>query len=103
MAKALTNYTKTITPSEDFFVSILNQIPEKKIKEEKPVVKSPYVWITLIQVSTICAVLLSVYPNLKEVYTYRNNSFYLPDKQVDIFESKINNEDYNTLLDDINL
>lgn len=99
MSNIITRHAKTIQPSKDFLVSVLSQIPDKKYTEkEKLSVLSPYAWTTLIQISSICFIFILAYPSIREYYTYKDDPFYLIDKQVEIFEKGVNNDDYNNIL-----
>lgn len=87
---------ENFNPREEVLFSILNQIPEKRIKSNI-VIKSPYFWMSFAQVISLCFLLIVVYP------TYKNNSdeikieqdFAKTDSQMEAFESFMDSTDYD--------
>ena len=102
---ALSMYKETVSPSRSSLIKILDQIPEKKkmIKEpEGRAIRSPYIWLAITQAVTVCSLVFALYPSLSEMYIYRDDPFYAIDKQVETFETAINNEDALQMIADSN-
>jgi hypothetical protein len=96
--KALTMYKENVSPSETCFQAILSQIPEQQKLKEGRAVRSPYRWLAFTQMVTLSAILLVVIPGYLNTSADRNNPYYETDKQVELFEAQIDEEDYNQTL-----
>jgi hypothetical protein len=109
LAKALTMYVETVSPSRDMLVNVLNQIPEiKEFKaNDRRAIRSPYIWTRVAQFVSVCAIALALYPSFFQSPTpsdtYSDNPFYAIDSQVEEFEAGINEEDYQAMLVDYTL
>lgn len=94
LMSALDMYKETVSPSYATLVKILDQIPEKEIIiKKKQVIRSPYIWLGITQLVAVCSILFVLFPTLSEMYIYRDDPFYLIDKQVQRFEKRISKED----------
>lgn len=104
IGEALHLYGENLSAPKDTFISILNQIPEKETHTSH-LIKSPYKWIAFMQLSTLCLVAFISFPAFKDMYVYRNDSFYFIDKQVQEFESNLDDSSNVVLYynDNINL
>lgn len=101
--RALAMYKETVSPSRATLIKILNQIPEKEVStRDGRAIRSPYVWLAITQVVTVCAILFVLLPSLTEMYTYGSDPFYKVDRQVENFEQQINNEDTAQITTDYN-
>lgn len=104
---ALTMYKENVSPSETRLRALLSQIPEQQKLKEGRAVRSPYRWLAITQVVTLCAIVIAVLPS----YIYQNdpqveianNPYYETDRQVEAFERAIDNEDYQNNLRDYSL
>lgn len=92
LENALTMYAVNVSPSEDCLHKILSQIPEQKTHEERRAVRSPYIWLAITQVVTLCSIMIAVLPTITGP-SYTSNPYYLIDRQVDAFETSIDNQD----------
>lgn len=101
--EALTMYKENVSPSETYFQAILSQIPEQQKLKEGRAIRSPYRWLAITQVVTLFAVIIVVLPTYVGDTAISNNPYYETDKQVDTFEQKLNNEDYQNNLKDFSL
>lgn len=100
---ALAMYRETVSPSRSMLSNILTQIPEKNVEKKIAnnikipynvrAIRSPYIWLAFTQTVTVAVILLALMPTLSERYIYRNDPFYAIDKQVDIYERTLNEED----------
>ena len=98
---ALTMYKENVSPSETYFQAILSQIPEQQKLKEGRAVRSPYRWLAITQVVTLSAIIFAVLPTyLTQHSDVDANPYYETDRQVEIFEQQINNEDYQNNLRD---
>lgn len=109
--QALVMHKETVSPQINCLQEILSHIPEKKINENRRAVRSPYTWLAITQIVTICSILLVVigtttlFPNTEEniILAYEKDTEII-DQQILDFESSIDEEDYeNTLLDESTL
>ena len=102
--KALTMYKENVSPSETYFQAILSHIPEQQKLKEGRAVRSPYKWLAITQTVSIVAVLLAMIPAyIGDDGNVSNNPYYETDRQVELFEQQINNEDYQNNLKDFSL
>lgn len=102
--KALTMYKENVSPSETYFQAILSQIPEQQKLKEGRAVRSPYRWLAITQVVTLSAIIFAVLPTyLHQASDAYSNPYYETDKQVEVFEQQIDNEDYENNLKDYSL
>ncbi len=102
--EALTMYKENVSPSETYFQAILSQIPEQQKLKEGRAVRSPYRWLAITQVVTLSAIIFAVLPTfIAEKSAYQNNPYYETDQQVEAFEQKIDNEDYEKNLNNYRL
>lgn len=106
--KALAMYTETVSPSKDTLVYVLNQIPEiKELKaSDRRAIRSPYRWLAVAQLVSVLLVAIAVYPSATRPVSDQvqiDNPFYEVDKQVEQFEQKIDNEDYQMMTTDYTL
>ena len=106
--KALTMCKENVSPSETKLQAILSQIPEQQKLKEGRAVRSPYRWLAISQMVTLTAVILAVLPTYitptsKDAVVNSSNPYYEVDKQIEAFESAINNEDYQNHLKDYSL
>ena len=90
-AQALTMYKETVSPSKENLMAILSQIPEIKSENKGRAVRSPYIWLELTEFVMLCFVILAISPTFIKII---NDPFYQTDKQVQIFESEIQHQDY---------
>ena len=104
--KALAMYKETVSPSRVMLVNVLNQLRvyEKISASNRRAIRSPYIWVAITQMVSVCVIALAVYPTFAPKPTpspatlaYHNDPFYAVDSQVDAFEEKINQEDYQAL------
>ena len=97
-------YKENVSPSETYFQAILSQIPEQQKLKEGRAVRSPYRWLAITQIATLCAVVFAVLPTyVTQSHDAQNNPYYETDNQVEAFEQKIDNEDYQNNLRDYSL
>lgn len=96
--KALTMYKENVSPSETYFQAILSQIPEQQKLKEGRAIRSPYRWLAFTQMVTLSAILLVVIPGYLQNSEDLSNPYYETDRQVEIFEAQIDEEDYNQSL-----
>ena len=97
-------YKENVSPSETYFQAILSQIPEQQKLKEGRAVRSPYRWLAITQVVTLSAIILAVLPTyVLQSDDARNNPYYETDKQIEVFEQQIDNEDYQNNVKDYSL
>ncbi len=97
-------YKENVSPSETYLQAILSQIPEQKNLKEGRAIRSPYRWLAITQVATLCAIILAVLPTyVTEMRSAWNNPYYETDKDVEAFEQKIDMEDYANSISDLPL
>lgn len=99
--KALSMYKENVSPSEERLFKILSQIPEQETHEEGRAVRSPYTWIAITQVVMVCSIIIAMMPTVLQP-EYFNNPYYEVDNQVALFESHLDEEDYNATLNSYN-
>ena len=101
---ALSMYKENVSPSESRLQEILSQIPEQTKLKEGRAVRSPYRWLAITQMVTVCAIMIAVLPGylLLQVENF-NNPYYETDGQIEAFEKAIDNEDYENNLKDYSL
>ena len=93
--KALIMYKENVSPSETYFQAILSQIPEQQKLKEGRAVRSPYRWLAITQVITAFAIIFAVIPGHMQVPDdAKSNPYYETDKQIELFEQQLDNEDY---------
>ena len=101
---ALAMYKENVSPSETCFQAILSQIPEQQKLKEGRAVRSPYRWLAITQVVTLSAIILAVLPTyVLQSDDARSNPYYETDKQIEVFEQQIDNEDYQNNVKDYSL
>lgn len=93
-------YKETVSPSPDMLIKVFNQIPERTVGMERRAIRSPYIWLAVTQVVTVCSILFVLAPSLQERYLYRNDPFYDIDKQVEQFEYAVDQEDADQIMID---
>lgn len=98
-------YKENVSPSETSLQAILSQIPEQQNLKEGRAVRSPYRWLAITQMMTVCAivlVLLPISPTKETETTSRisDNPYYEIDRQVEMFETALDNEDIERSLQD---
>jgi hypothetical protein len=105
-------YKETVSPPKEHLINILNQIPEKKkVPVESSVdaiqtiintgrahspaaaTRSPYIWIHMAELVTLCSLLFAVYPSYKDAQMAQSNPFYQVDNEVSQFEDQIDADD----------
>jgi hypothetical protein len=102
--QALTMYKENVSPSETYFQAILSQIPEQQKLKEGRAVRSPYRWLAITQVLTLSAIIVAVIPAyITQLQDAQSNPYYETDKQIEAFEQRIDNEDYQNNLRDYSL
>ena len=92
--KALAMYKENVSPSETCLQAILSQIPEQQKLKEGRAIRSPYRWLAITQVVTLCAIMIAVLPSYIIPSESTTNPYYETDKQVEAFEKALDNEDY---------
>ena len=100
---ALTMYKENVSPSETYFQAILSQIPEQQKLKEGRAVRSPYRWLAITQMVTVCAIIIAVLPAYLITGESMNNPYYETDRQVEAFERALDDEDYANNLKDYSL
>lgn len=116
LGKALATYRETVSPSKENLITILSHIPEQKNKQglshvndvnhhmnkdsEGRAIRSPYMWLEITEFVMLCSLMLTVLPTITKSI---NDPFYSIDKQVEIFEVGIQDQDYNDNLLDLSL
>ena len=101
--QALAMYKENVSPSETYLQEILSQIPEQQKLKERRAVRSPYRWLAITQVMTLCAIVIAVLPTSIGGGEMSNNPYYETDKQIEAFEQKVDDEDYANSLRDYSL
>ncbi len=102
--KALSMYKENVSPSETCLQAILSQIPEQQKLKEGRAVRSPYRWLAITQVMTAFAIIMAIIPHSSnEAYDITGNPYYETDRQVELFEQQIDQEDYEQNLKDYSL
>ncbi len=97
-------YKENVSPSETCFQAILSQIPEQQKLKEGRAVRSPYRWLAITQVVTLSAIILAVLPTyVLRSDDARSNPYYETDRQIEVFEQQIDNEDYQNNVKDYSL
>ncbi len=108
LSKALATYRETVSPSKENLIAILSHIPEQKNKQglshmsdvnhqmnkdgEGRAIRSPYMWLEVTEFVMLCSLMLVALPTLTASI---NDPFYSIDKEVEIFEVGIQDQDYN--------
>lgn len=95
-------YKENVSPSETKLQAILSQIPEQQKLKEGRAVRSPYRWLAITQVVTLCAIIIAVLPTYF-IEQENMNPYYAIDKQVEEFERSIDEEDYLNNIRDYSL
>jgi hypothetical protein len=100
--EALSMYTETVSPSKNILINILNQIPEKELVQAVPrrVTRSPYIWIAALNIAIVSSFVIVLYPTFEKTIHERNDPFYQVDQEVTQFETSIDNEDAQIVVDD---
>lgn len=115
-------YKETVSPPKEHLINILNQIPEKKnvpvassvdaiqtsinagsTHTPKAATRSPYIWISIAELVTLCSLLFAVYPSYKDAQMVKSNPFYQIDNEVSQFEDQIDAEDLQIADQDVSL
>lgn len=95
--QVLATYVENVSPSEENLIAILSQIPEQKKHEKGRAIRSPYMWLEITEFVMICSIMLVTLPSLLKSI---NDPFYQIDKETEIFEMGIQNQDIqNNLID----
>ena len=89
--QALAMYAENV-PSQGHLKMILSQLPEQKKDNIGRAVRSPYIWIAITEIVTLCSIIFTIYPSFTQS-EYVQNPFYAVDQQVNDFETSIVNED----------
>ena len=100
---ALTMYKENVSPSETCFQAILSQIPEQQKLKEGRAIRSPYRWLAITQVVTLCAIVIAVLPTYFTGGEMLSNPYYETDKQIEAFEQSLDAEDSINNLKDYSL
>lgn len=102
--EALSMYKETVSPSKESLLKILNQIPEKEktVKAKKEAIRSPYMWTVVPEIITLCFMFFISFPTLNEMYTYRDDPFFIIDKEIEHFDLIMNDEDEQDMMIDYN-
>ena len=98
--QALSMYRETVSPQTQCLSDILSQIPERKIIENRRAVRSPYIWLAVTEFVMLCSIMLAVIPTLTKIL---DDPFYQIDKEVQIFETGIQQQDLQDNLVDSTL
>ncbi len=95
--QALLMYKETVSPSRKNLEMILSQIPEQKTKEEARAIRSPYIWIAVTEIMTLCSILSALYPTLSVNYynTQIDTEFSIIDAQNDSFQVYMDTTDFD--------
>ena len=101
--EALSMYKENVSPSESRLLDILSQIPEQQKLKEGRAVRSPYRWLAITQMVTVCAIIIAVLPTYLITGESMNNPYYETDRQVEAFERALDDEDYANNLKDYSL
>ena len=101
--KALSMYKENVSPSESRLLDILSQIPEQQKLKEGRAVRSPYRWLAITQMVTVCAIMIAVLPSYLLQSEQFNNPYYETDRQIEAFERAIDTEDFENNLKDYSL
>ena len=101
--QSLAMYKENVSPSETYFQAILSQIPEQQKLKEGRAVRSPYRWLAITQMVTVCAIIIAVLPTYLITGESMNNPYYETDRQVEAFERALDDEDYANNLKDYSL
>jgi hypothetical protein len=88
--QALSMYKETVSPHTNCLQEILSQIPEKKIVKDRRAVRSPYIWLAVTEITMLFSIMLAIIPTLTKII---NNPFYQIDKEVQAFETTVQDED----------
>lgn len=106
LENALTMRKETVSPNRNCFQEILSQIPEKKIKEDRRAVRSPYTWIAITELVTVFSLFIVILPSmisLNDDTKMYELEIRRTDSQLNTFETSIDNEDYKNILQDYTL
>ncbi len=101
--EALSMYKENVSPSESRLLDILSQIPEQTKLKEGRAVRSPYRWLAITQMVTVCAILIVALPSYMLGGEPSSNPYYETDKQIEAFEQALDDEDYRNNLKDYSL
>ena len=97
LEQVLTTYMENVSPSKENLIAILSQIPEQKNNNKGRAVRSPYMWLEITEFVMLCSIMLVTLPTLMRSI---NDPFYQIDRETEIFEMGIQNQDVqNNLLD----
>lgn len=97
LEQVLATYVENVSPSKENLIAILSQIPEQKKQEKGRAIRSPYMWLEITEFVMLCSIMLVTLPSFMKSI---NDPFYQIDKEVQVFEMGIQNEDQiNTLID----
>lgn len=97
LEQVLATYVENVSPSKENLIAILSQIPEQKKQEKGRAIRSPYMWLEVTEFVMLCSIMLVTLPSFMKSI---NDPFYQIDKEVQVFEMGIQNEDQvNTLID----
>jgi hypothetical protein len=99
--EALSMYKENVSPSETHFQAILSQIPEQQNLKEGRAIRSPYRWLAVTHLITVCALVLMLAPNDSVLTpssdTISANPYYEIDNQIASFEAQIDADDWARL------
>jgi hypothetical protein len=102
--KSLAMYKENVSPSETYFQAILSQIPEQQKLKEGRAVRSPYRWLAITQMVTLAAIVIAVLPGyVTPTDDAKSNPYYETDKQIEAFETQLDDEDSAHSLQDYSL
>lgn len=104
--EAILMYKENVSPSRKNLEMILSQIPEQKTKsnlvqpnkvKEARAIRSPYIWIAITEMVTLCSIMFALYPTLKvEMYDAKiNQEFNIIDTQNDEFQLYMDTTDFD--------
>ena len=101
--KALTMCKENVSPSETNLQAILSQIPEQQNLKEGRAVRSPYRWLAITQMMTVCAIVLVLLPatptgTIEDSRLATENPYYEIDQEVENFEASLDQEDIDRTL-----
>lgn len=95
--EAILMYKENVSPSRKNLEMILSQIPEQKTKEKARAIRSPYIWIAITEMVTLCSIMFALYPTLKVemVDAQINQEFNIIDAQNDDFQLYMDTTDFD--------
>lgn len=102
--QALAMHRETVSPHSNCLQEILSQIPERKIVSDRRAVRSPYTWLAITQIVTLCFIMIVVMPTIISspddgTLSYSNDIKNI-DSDVENFELNLDTEDYDSGVSD---